>query len=108
MNIRKNDQVIVLKGKDRGKTGKVEKVFPKDGLAVVNGVNICKKHLKSSQKNPHGGILDFNAPLKISNLMIICPRCNKATRIKKQIAANSKLRLCKKCQESLDSKLDNK
>lgn len=104
MKIKKNDQIVIIKGKDRGKTGKVERVILKKNLLIVSGVNIGKKHLKPNQKNPHGGIVNFNAPMAIANVSLICPRCNKATRINYQNTERVKLRICKKCRESIDSR----
>ena len=102
MKIKKGDTVRIQKGKDRGKSGKVDRVMPRQGKIIVTGVNLYKKHLKPSRKNPQGGILDYNAPISATNAMVICPRCNKATRIGYKITEKSKLRICKKCKESID------
>lgn len=102
MKIKKGDTVLVIKGKDRGKTGKVEKAFPKDKKVIVAGLNIYKKQIRPTRRNPHGGIINFNAPIPLENLKIICPRCNKATRVGYKLTQKTKLRICKKCQESLD------
>ena len=102
MNIKKNDTVLIIKGKDRGKTGKVTKALPKSERIVIAGLNTQKKHSKPSRKNPSGGIIDLHMPIKSHNVMIICPRCNKKTRIGYKITGKNKIRICKKCQESLD------
>lgn len=105
MLIKKGDQVIIIKGKDRGKTGKVEKVIRPRNLLIISGLGKGKKHLKPTQSNPHGGIVDFNAPISRSNVMIICPRCSKITRISAKLTPKLKLRVCKKCNESIDIKI---
>ncbi len=92
----KNDTVIVLSGNDRGKTGKVLKVFPGENRAVVEGVNLIKKHSRPTQQLPQGGIIEKEAPIDLSNLKVICPKCNKPTRIGVRILEdNSKVRYCK-------------
>lgn len=81
LKIKKNDNVIVIAGNEKGKTGKVLKVFPKKQRVIVEGVNIVKRHTRPSQKNPQGGILKKEAPIHISNVMIIDPKMNKRTRV---------------------------
>lgn len=102
MNIKKNDNVIIIKGKDHGKSGKIEKVLVARGKAVIAGLNKAKKHIKPTKKNPHGGIVDLNQPINVSNLMIVCPSCNKATRISFKITKDKKIRICNKCKQTLD------
>lgn len=104
MNIKKGDLVLIIKGKDRGKSGKISQAIPKKGLITIAGVNVGKKHLKPNQKNPHGGIVNFNSPIKSANVALICPRCNKNTRVAYKIIGKSKLRICKKCNEAIDTK----
>lgn len=99
MKIKKNDNVLVIAGKDRGKTGKVEKVLPRLKKVVITGINMRKKHLRPSKKYPQGGILEFPAPLDISNVKLICPKCNKPTRVGFEKIKDKKERKCKKCQE---------
>lgn len=103
IRIKKGDNVLVLAGKDRNKTGKIIKINTKDKKAVVEGINIVKKHIKPSQKYPQGGIIDKNAPLQISNLMVICPSCKKAARVKVKNTGKDKRRVCGKCGEVLDA-----
>lgn len=100
--MKRNDLVLIAKGKDRAKTGKIEKIFPGLAKATIGGINIYKKHLKPSRKNPHGGIIDITRPIAIANLRIICPRCNKLTKEKFMIKNKSKSRVCQKCGEALD------
>lgn len=104
MIVKKNDKILVIKGKDKGKTGTIEKVLPQKKMIVVTAINIFKKSQKTSRKNPHGGIIDINMPLAVGNIMLICPRCNKATKIGYKLAGKNKLRICKKCHESVDLK----
>lgn len=111
--LKKGDQVLVIAGKDTGKRGAIEKIFPKTDKITVTGVNIAKHHLKPSRNNPHGGIISKISPINISNVAIICPRCSQPSRVGYKLISNkdaaksdkkkiSKLRICKKCKESLD------
>jgi large subunit ribosomal protein L24 len=90
MKIKKNDNVMVISGNDRGKTGKVLKVFPKDLKVIVEGINVRKRHTKPSQKTPQGGILEKEAPIHVSNVMLIDPKTNEATRLGSQIILDEK------------------
>jgi len=103
MKIKKNDNVIVLAGKDNGKTGVVEKVFPSTGRLVVKGIALAKKHIKPSKKNPQGGIIDINLSINASNVLIVCPSCGKPTKIAYNIKDGKKTRICKKCSQSLEN-----
>jgi large subunit ribosomal protein L24 len=105
VHIKKNDLVYVLSGKDRGKTGKVLKVYLEKMRAVVEGINFIQKHTRPNpQKNVKGGILPKEAPIHISNLMVVCKRCNKHSRIGVSIIQNDrKARICKNCNELLDA-----
>lgn len=103
MRIKKGDNVMVITGKDAGKKGKVLRVIPKEGRLVVEGVNKIKKHQKPSRSIPQGGILKIEAPLNASNVMLICNKCNKPTRVGAKILDNNeKVRVCKKCGEVID------
>ena len=90
MKIRKNDNVIIIAGNNKGKTGKVLKVFPKLNRAIVEGVNLRKRHTKANQKNPQGGIIEKEAPVNASNIMILDPKTNDATRIGAKIIIDDK------------------
>lgn len=90
MKIRKNDMVMVISGNDRGKTGKVLKVFPKDSKIIIEGINIRKRHTKPTQKKPQGGILEKEAPINASNVMILDPKTNEPTRIGARIILDDK------------------
>jgi large subunit ribosomal protein L24 len=103
LHVKKGDTVVVLSGKDKGKKGKVLEAMPRKGKVVVEGVNKVKRHTKASQKMPQGGILVKEAALNSSKLMLICPSCDKPTRIKKTaLASGSTARICKKCSEIID------
>jgi len=90
MKIKKNDNVKIISGNSKGKTGKVLKVFPKDNRAIVEGVNLRKRHTKPSQKNPQGGIVEKEAPINVSNIMILDPKSNETTRIGARIIIDEK------------------
>ncbi len=100
MKIKKGDTVEVIAGKDIGKKGKVLMVMPKENRLVVEGVNRAKKHQKPNRKLPQGGILNIEKPLQASNVMLVCDKCKKITRIgKKVLEGQEKVRVCKKCGE---------
>ena len=101
VHVRKNDTVIVISGKDKGKTGEVLKVIPKTGRVIVKGVNIVKKHQKPKKQNMQGGIVEMEAAINSSKVMLYCEKCKKATRISNKIMEDgSKVRVCKKCGET--------
>ena len=102
MKLKKGDTVKILAGKDQGKTGVIEYVFPKENRLIVKGIQAVKKHLKPSKKNPSGGIIDINQKINASNAMIVCPTCGKITRVGYKLTKDSKSRICKKCLESLE------
>lgn len=102
MKIKKNDNVMIIAGKDKGKTGVVERVFPSEAKLVVKGVALAKKHVKPSKKNPSGGIIDINLKIESSNAMIVCPSCGKPTRIGYNVSDKGKIRVCKKCSQSVE------
>ncbi len=101
MKIKKGDTVYIITGKDTGKKGKVEKVLVKKNKVIITGLNIFKKHTKPSKKNPQGGIIEFSAPIDISNVMIFCSKCDKPTKSGYRILKNKKQRFCKKCKEEI-------
>jgi large subunit ribosomal protein L24 len=90
MKIRKSDNVMVISGNDKGKTGKVLKVFPKVSRVIVEGINLRKRHTKPSQKNPQGGILEKESPIHVSNVMLIDSKTNEPTRLGVQIILDEK------------------
>ncbi len=103
LHVKKDDMVKVIAGKDQGKTGKVLRVFPAKGRVVVESINVVKRHTRPNQLNPEGGIVEKEAPLSISNVMLVCGSCNQATRTGIRVLEDgSKSRYCKKCNESVD------
>jgi len=100
--LKKNDVVTVLSGKDRGKNGKILKMFPKKDKAIVEKINFVKRHSRPTQKMPQGGILEKEAPLPLCKLKLICNKCNEVTTVKYQRMADKSVRVCKKCKEMLD------
>jgi large subunit ribosomal protein L24 len=107
MKIKKGDNVKVMVGKDKGKTGKVIQSFPKAGKVVVEGVNIMTKHMKVRKQGEKGQKLQFAGPVVASNLMLICPKCAKPTRIGMKLLSGEaggkkKARMCKKCKEVIE------
>ena len=103
-HIKKNDMVYVLSGKERGKTGKVLKVYVDTGRAIVEGLNNIQKHTRANpQRNVKGGILPKESPLQLSKLMVVCKRCNKHSRVAySHVQGDRKVRVCRKCNEVLD------
>jgi large subunit ribosomal protein L24 len=90
MKIKKNDMVMIIAGNDRGKTGKILKVFPKTNKAIIEGINMRKRHTKPTQKSPQGGILEKEAPINVSNVMMLDPKTNEPTRLGAQIILDEK------------------
>lgn len=98
MKLKKGDEVLVTVGKDRGKKGKIEKVFPKKGAVLVAGVNIYKRHLKPQAQNKPGGIIDLTKPLDVAKVALVCPKCGQPTRVGFQRGQQGEsLRVCRKC-----------
>ncbi len=102
MKIKTNDNVKVMSGKDAGKTGKVIQVFPKEEKAVVEGVHTMKKKMKANKAGEKGQMIELSAPLHISKLMLVCPKCTKETRVGYKLEAGDKKRICRKCKELID------
>ena len=100
--IRKNDVVVVMAGGSRGKTGKVLQVLPASGRAVVEGLNLVRKHLRKTQERPQGGIADKEAPIALSKLMLHCPACKKGVKVSRTSEAGKSVRKCRKCGHSFD------
>ncbi|MDI6777858.1 MAG: 50S ribosomal protein L24 [Patescibacteria group bacterium] len=97
MKIRKNDNVKILSGKDRGKIGKVMRVSPKSNKAIVEGLNLVKKHTRPRKQGEKGQRVTVPASIDISNLALVCPKCSKPTRVGSKLGENNKFRICKKC-----------
>ena len=114
LSIRKDDRVEVISGREKGKSGKVLRVDRNTGKVTIEKINMVKKHVKPSQENPKGGILEKEVPLQYSVVLLFCPKCNRGvrhgqkfveTKAKKDGAkvTRTKIRVCKKCGETLDS-----
>lgn len=101
MHVKKGDMVMVVAGKDAGKKGKVLEVLPNKGRVVVEKINIMKKHQKPTKAMPQGGIMDMEAPIHSSNVMLYCTECNSVTRKSIKMTGEGKVRVCKKCGHNL-------
>ncbi|MCI7369722.1 MAG: 50S ribosomal protein L24 [Firmicutes bacterium] len=97
MKIKRDDKVIVLSGKDKGKTGKVLVADPKALKVIVEGVNVATKHQKAQKKGQDGGIIKVETPIYVSKVQLVCPKCGKGTRVAYKIVDGKKVRVCKKC-----------
>ena len=103
MKIRKNDTILVTTGKDKGKKGKVRLVYPKDGRILVEGVNFIKRHTRAKGAVRQAGIIELEAPIHVSNAMLLCGKCNKPTRISfRTLQDEKKVRVCRSCGEVID------
>jgi large subunit ribosomal protein L24 len=103
MKIRKNDTVLVIAGKDRGKKGKVRKALPRKDKVIVEGVNMIKRHSRAKGQARQAGIIELEAPLEISNVMLICNKCNKPARVGFRFLSDGrKARVCRSCDEVID------
>ncbi|MBI2025757.1 MAG: 50S ribosomal protein L24 [Candidatus Levybacteria bacterium] len=101
MKLKKQDFVKVIKGKDKGKTGKIEKVFPRQNLVLIPNVNLYKRHLKKRSEKQPSEIVTLTKPLSISNVAFVCPKCKKISRLGYKIEKNSKSRICLKCKSEV-------
>ena len=97
MNIKRDDKVIVLSGKDKGKQGKVMSADPKAMKVIVEGVNVATKHQKAQKQGQEGGIIKVETPIYASKVQLVCPKCGKATRVAHKVTGDKKVRVCKKC-----------
>lgn len=102
-SIKTGDTVKVTAGADRGKQGKVTQVFPHEQRVVVEGVNSRKKNIRTRSAKQHGEIIQFNAPVALSNVMLVCPHCSKPTRARHTIVGEARKRACAKCNHVIDS-----
>ena len=102
MSIRKGDKVKVIAGKDKGKESRVLEAFPHSQRVLVEHVAMMKKASRPTQKNPKGGILEMEAPIHVSNVMLVCPKCNKTTRLARRRENGTKVRVCKQCNADID------
>ena len=101
MFVRKDDKVVVLSGRDKGKEGKVLSAMPKDGKVIVEGVNVASRHMKPKRQGEQGGIIKVETPIYACKVMVVCPKCGKPTRVAHKLEGGKKLRVCKKCGGAL-------
>lgn len=102
LEIKKGDKVEILKGKDKGKSGKVLKGFPSSRTVIVEGINLMKKHMRRRSETEQGGIKELPAPLRMENVALFCSNCNKGVRFGVKVMEDkSKVRICKKCQQTI-------
>jgi large subunit ribosomal protein L24 len=102
MKIHKNDEVVVLQGKDRGKRGRVAFAFPADGKVIVDGINTAKRHTKPKSQTQPGGIITKDMPIEVSNVAVVCPSCSKGVRVGYRFEPDgSKIRICRSCEGDL-------
>jgi large subunit ribosomal protein L24 len=103
MKIRKNDTVVIIAGKDRGKKGKVRRALPREDKVIVEGVNMIKRHSRARRAARQAGIIELEAPIHISNVAIVCNKCGKPTRIGfRFLEDGKKVRICRSCNEVID------
>ena len=100
--IKKGDLVEIISGKDKGKRGKVLRVIPKEMKVIVEGVNIVKRHQRPNPRMREGGIVEREAPIYASKVMLVCPNCSQRTRVGFKVVEGKKVRYCKKCGEIID------
>ncbi len=102
LHVRKGDMVIAIAGKDKGKTGRVLQIFPKKKRVIVEGINFVKKHIRPRPPEQQGGILEQEAPLHISNVMLSCQKCNRGSRSgRRKLENGTKIRFCRRCNEQI-------
>lgn len=101
LSIRKGDTVLIIGGREKGKTGKVLSVLRNSNRIVVEKLNLVKRHSRPSQKSPQGGISEKESPMSYSNVLLFCPKCDDGVRIGHKMSGKNKLRICKKCGESI-------
>jgi len=100
MKLKKEDTVVIVSGKDKGKRGKIREVLPKHDTVIVEGVNIIKRHMKARGQARQAGIIDREGPIHVSNVMIVCPKCDKPVRVKSRALEDGRrVRACGQCNE---------
>lgn len=101
MKLRKGDEAKVTAGKDKGKTGKIERVLQEEGKVFITGINMYKRHYKPRKQNEKGGIIDIIKPLPVSNVSFLCPKCKSMARIGYRVIGGKKVRICIKCEQEV-------
>ncbi len=102
LNLKKGDQVKILAGKDKGKTGKIGKVLPKEGKVIVEGLNVHVRFTRARRRNEKGQRLEFSAPVWSAKVMLVCPHCGKSTRVAHALQGSRNVRKCKKCGREIN------
>ena len=103
MAIRKNDQVMIIRGAHKGQTGRVIRIFSSENRAIVEARNMVKRHKRPTQRDPKGGVVEKEAPIAMANLMLVCPKCSTPSRVGARILEDKrKVRFCKRCKEMID------
>ena len=103
MKIRKNDTVIIITGKDKGKKGKVRRALPSEDRVIVEGLNMIKRHSRARRAAKQAGIIELEAPIYVSNVMLLCDKCGKPTRVNfRFLTDGKKVRICNSCKEVID------
>ena len=101
MKIKKGDNVLVISGKDKGRTAKILKSFPKELKILVEGLNAKRKHVKPKKQGEKGQVVSVPSPMDVSDVKFLCPKCGKASRLGYKVTADKKFRICKKCQSEV-------
>jgi large subunit ribosomal protein L24 len=101
MKVKKGDTILVIAGKDKGRTAKILKAFPKEMMVLVDGINLKKKHIKPKKEGEQGQVIKLPAPVDVSDVKFLCPKCGKAARIGYKMTKDKKFRICKKCQSEV-------
>ncbi|MBX4200534.1 50S ribosomal protein L24 [Candidatus Parcubacteria bacterium] len=101
MKLKKGDNVLIISGKDKGRTAKILKSLVKEKMILVEGINMKRKHVKPKKEGEKGQVVPVPAPMQISNVKLVCPKCGKATRVGYKIENGKKNRICKKCQSQI-------
>ena len=101
MKIKKDDTILIISGKDKGRKGKVIEALPKKGKVIVEGINLRKKHVRPKKSGEKGQIITMPAPFDVSNVKLICSKCGKAVRLRYEIKEKKKYRVCKKCGQEI-------
>ncbi len=102
LNVKKDDTVVIISGKEKGKQGKILAAFPKTERVVVQNTNMVTRHIKPRKQGEPGGRIEQEGTINVSNVMLVCPKCGKATRVSHAYAGDKKVRVCKKCGKNID------
>jgi len=101
MKLKKKDKVKIISGKEKGKTGEIERVYLKQNKVLITGINLYKKHVQKNEQMPKGGVVELPRPLAVSKVIFICPKCNKNSKLGYKIEKDKKFRICRKCKSKV-------